>query len=229
MKKTILILLAALAFAVRGSAQQGIWTVSLGYAPMGNSTIHIRCNDEDYVSKQYHLHYQKQKGYYLTLQLPAMIGFNQIGAVDFSYSKYQLGKVEKEDDAKLHLAPSKFEDISVYSFYIMSSLTLWSSNTRRFNLPMYFGVGADYVSGAPFKHLFPAVANKTRLTIWLANRFTMYAGVNAKLGMSLGKTELSNESGHSLTFFKLDLSPEIGLQIDLSFGKSEDEENQYDE
>lgn len=223
MKK--LLLISTLLFVLSFNSNAQMYNVLVGYSPVGNTNIHVRQSDGEGIIGKYHLHYNAQKGYHLSVDLPTLsqwgdnVSIALLPMTSLSYSTFSLDECEKEDGDNIPcIEPSKLEDISMYSFDFMMGVSFNFAHSR-FQLPFYWGFGADYVSGAPFKHLFPTVVGKVRLKVGVLRTVYVYGGLNAKIGMSMGKTGYSKEYSPNLTFYKLGVCPEVGFGFTINSHK----------
>ena len=83
---------------------------------------------------------------------------------------------------------------------------------RRFQLPLYVGIGGDYISGGPFGNLNLDFAAKVRAKYYFSNNMGAFIGGTFKYGIG-GKTRGEEDDGYSQNkkLFYLDMGIVISL------------------
>lgn len=79
------------------------------------------------------------------------------------------------------------KDITVYSAAFYGSYAI--NKQKRLQIPLYLGVGLDYVNGQPVDIAFISLAAKARLKFYISNKIALYGGFNYKTGLGLESSD----------------------------------------
>lgn len=160
------------------TAQTKTHNLGLGVSPYGmnNAVIRYKTGNEsekmkiDYNSyKAAQLFYEKQ--------------FKGSGVMmEFSYAQADLEKVDKNILDKYQPDLKLDEKITTYSFHLYGIITI--NKQKRVQLPIYLGVGGDYIEGGPVSALYGVATGKARLKIYLTNKFGIYGGYSYDYGLT---------------------------------------------
>lgn len=141
--------------------------------------------------------------------------WNAAQVIELSYTKANLNEYERDEDGIILLSPEAIEkQISEFSAYVLYGKLF--RNGRRIGFPLYTGVGFDYISGAPFNHLFLSATARINMKFYLLRNLGLVVGINAKAGMSSysypDPKDQSEDAVDQIKFmFHYAVYPQVGL------------------
>ena len=119
--------------------------------------------------------------------------------------------------------PANFDKLDVFSF---SGYAGKNIGKGRVSVPLYIGLGLDYLSGYPMHNLSAHISAKARVRVYITNTFGMYVGATFKYGFLGSKSlwtenskgEIDKSNSYSIKYMPLML--EAGMTF--SIGKKSD-------
>lgn len=187
--KFVVITIAMLAVCSTANAQEKAGSLIIGYGPVGSISERIKLDDEKYKYNyksfwNANLAYEKQfKGSSTMTEL--------------SYAQAKFDKYDLTGQSKW-FNPFQTEDI--YSVSLTQYFGTTINPNKRFQLPIYFGIGADYINGGPFHNLLFDGAVKARMKFYITNNFGIYAGATGRMGWGAKSASESKSSSSSTSY-----------------------------
>ena len=177
MKKILLI--TALGFFLGVNAQVKTNNFGVGISPFGmmyvkkeykqNSKVDkVKIDYKSYLNA--HLFYERQLG----------------GAGLLIEGTYAMAKFEKMDNNIINLYEpdaTYAKDVNIYSAAFYGSYAF--NKQKRLQVPVYVGIGADFVNGDPINLAFVSLVAKARLKFYISNKIALYGGYNYKTGLGM--------------------------------------------
>lgn len=72
--------------------------------------------------------------------------------------------------------------ITTYSFHIYGIITLLRQ--KRIQLPLYIGIGGDYIEGGPVNAIFGMASGKARFKFYPTNKIGLFGGYSYDIGLT---------------------------------------------
>lgn len=206
MKKNILSFLCMIMFTLTTHAQEKSLSVVVGVNPgVGSLNTNIKLDDEEY-----------DLDYKMNIAFSADIEKQFKGAVtlsEFRYAKWKLDDVDLYKGANPIFPMTSYpEDVSSFSFMQYLGKTIFPN--MRFQLPIYLGVGADYLLGEPYHNLFFDVGLKARAKFYIIDNIGIFVDADAKLGWGQSQRGLSDVDTY-FTIYKFNYGVNFGLTVNI--------------
>lgn len=159
-------------------AQNEVKSLIIGYSPIGNSTVKITSDDKNKDKEKYTYKYQSLYG--------ASVSFEKQyrGASYLTEIGMSEGKMENQEfvgETKWFDMYSK-DKIKIYTGTIYVGMTI--NPGRRFQLPIYGGIGLKYEECGQFDKVLIAFNAKVRAKFFLTNKIGIFGGYTFSYGMS---------------------------------------------
>ena len=181
MKKIYFIFLALFCLYISDLHAQAR-NLGIGVAPVGSIQLDYKKNEE---KKGHRLNYTSYLNGHLYYE-PQLFGASWL--IEGSYAQAQIDNFEINEESALTLTPSSINDrISLYSFYLYSGLTIFPQ--KRLQIPIYGGVGGDYIEGEPIDNFLFSLGAKARIKFYITDQIGLYLGADAKIGIGFGKSK----------------------------------------
>ena len=205
MKKHLAII-AAMLFVCKGALAQ-VSTLTLGYAPMGFTHVNITLDDE-----KYKYDYKPYMNFNLGFekQFKGAVSLTEITYAQVKFDEFDLSTPINTK----WFNPVQQKDIKDFAITTYVGKTIFPE--QRVQLPLYIGIGAEYLTGGPLHNLAFDLAAKARLKFYFSDSFGIYAGATARLGYGVKSasekdSSSSNSYGVVPTMWALDAGLVIGL------------------
>ena len=166
-----------------------IRNLSLGFAPLGYNHVNITLDDEEY-KYDYKSYWNANIGY--ERQFKGVVTLFELG-----YSKAKFDKHELKGSSEW-FDPAQSADLTNMSFMAYAGKTL--NAQKRIQLPLYFGLGGDYIHGGPMHNLTFDLGLKARLKFYVTDKIGIYGGATGRLGFGSKK---ASESSNSSTYYTI--------------------------
>lgn len=185
MKTKFFTVVAALMICVGVSAQDKINSLTIGFSPIGGTNVKLK---------------QKDYGFNGTLN------YRSAWNVNAGYERQFYGIVSLTDlyygQAKFNQATYKYNGTSekytdgddVYSVGITTYAGKTINARKRFQVPVFIGIGCDYINGGNLHNLILSGAAKARMKFFFSNKFGIYAGGTFKYGFGSKSIKDDNKS-----------------------------------
>lgn len=169
-------------------AKAQIRNLSLGYAPLGYNHVNISLDDEEY-KYDYKSYWNANLGY--ERQFKGMVTLFELGYSKATFDKYDLdGKSE-------WFEPAQTADLTTMSFMAFAGKTI--NAQKRIQLPLYFGIGGDYIHGGPMHNLTFDFGLKARLKFYITDKIGIFGGATGRLGFGSKKASEDSKSSRYYT------------------------------
>ena len=205
--KTRILAIAALllAFGTSAKAQDKKTTLTFGYSPLGSIETRIKLDDEKY-KYNYKSFFNANFGFEKQFE----------GAVtlsEFTYSQAAFDKYDLKGTSQW-FNPNQQEDIYAVSFTQYIGTTINAKGAVQ--LPLYIGIGADYLNGGPFHNLDIAGAVRAKLKVFITGHLGIYVGAGFRYGLGMkSASESSSSNKTSYTVYDMMWNVDGGIMIGL--------------
>ncbi len=177
MRKVALVLTASMIFSAV-AAQDKTHNLGLGVSPWGMQELGIQ-----YKSKTENERMKINYVNYLAAHLAYETQNKGRGTLlEFSYAQSELKNIDKDIINKYQPDLKYDEKITTYSFHIYGIVTI--NKQKRLQIPLYFGIGGDYIEGGPVNAIFGMASGKARLKLYLTNKIGLYGGYSYDIGLT---------------------------------------------
>ena len=187
------------------SAQKAT-SITLGVSPLGYAQSRL------YLDKEHDFQYNYKA--ILGANICFEKQFRGIASLtEISYAQADFDNYKFKGET-MSLDVNKFEKLMDVALTQYWGGTLVGKN-KRVQLPMYFGIGAEYVKGGALKNVCFDLAAKLRLKIYISGNIGIYVGGTARAGVGL-KTDKSvdeNVKDEHYAAINLLCTPDAGLVI----------------
>ena len=200
-------ILSLLLFVVFGTSAIAQNTNNLGFgvAPVGGAYLNFSNNEStnsnNYFNLEYtslfnaHLFYEKQHSGLCSLY-------------EFSYTSAKLAYTQFGGQSIADWTDQISGSLKSYNFMMYAGSTI--NRNHRLQIPIYFGIGGDYVSLTPYDKFFVDFGLKARMKFYVTNTVSIYIGGDWKGGLSLAKSSDKADKSDILVWMNK-LSAEAGL------------------
>ncbi|MBQ9436689.1 MAG: hypothetical protein IJU33_11275 [Bacteroidales bacterium] len=126
---------------------------------------------------------------------------------------YMHAKADKyEYLGKEYSTDGRFNDLTSVSIMYYLGKTIFPA--KRFQVPIYIGVGGEVVQGYPFHHLMFDLGAKARMKFYITRKFGVFAGVTGKWGYG-HSTYGEGSSAETASHHHLSANFDAGLTFEL--------------
>lgn len=205
--KFFTIIVTLLTVCTLAKAQDKAGSLVLGFSPLGGISEKISLDDEKYK-------------YDYKSFMNASLGYERVfkGAITLTEVSYSQGKFDKYDlqGTSLWFNPAQEDD--VYSVAVTQYIGTTINPNKRVQLPLYIGIGGDYVNGGPLHNLTFDVAAKARIKFYITNNFGIYVGATGRMGWgakSASEKSSNYSSSKSYTITNTIWAADAGIIIGL--------------
>lgn len=108
----------------------------------------------------------------------------ELGFTHASFDKVTPHLTDPANMDLLYPRTNKVEDFIAFDFMYFFGKALTFADGR-FQIPLYIGLGAEYLKGEPFNNLFVDLGAKIRLKYYVSNSVGIFVGTTGKCGWSL--------------------------------------------
>lgn len=205
MKKLFLSVICLMAVSLSASAQNKARSLIIGFGPVGYIHENIKLDDEKY-KYDYKSFWNANIGY--EKQFKGVGSLTEFAYGQGKFDEYDLAGTSKWFD------PAQAEDI--YSVSVTQFFGKTINPNQRVQIPVYIGIGADYINGGPFHNLLIDGAVKARLKLYITNNFGIYAGATGRIGWGAkSASESGSKSSKSYNITNTSWSVDCGIVIGL--------------
>lgn len=168
-KKILLFFACVTIFSFTVNAQKTT-NIGFGISPYGGSWIKFkRGNDSD---KKLKLDYTNYLGAHAFYE-------RQLKGINFMIEAgYATANLDKFSDEGYAYNANDYEDyddkISIISLHVYGGQTI--NKQKRFQIPFYYGIGINSVSGEPIDKIFLSASLKLRFKFYITNKLAVYGG-----------------------------------------------------
>jgi len=189
MKKLILSFFGMAMLASSVCAQERSVSVVVGVNPaLGGMSTSLKYDDEEHF-----IDYKSSFGVSVDIekQLQGLIVMSE-----FRYGKWKLDEFDPYGSKALFPMPDSADDLSSYTFMQYGGRTIFPK--KRFQIPLYAGIGLDYIQGAPYHNLLIDFGAKARMKFYITDKIGIYGGADFSWG--IGSSSRGMEEGSKDTF-----------------------------
>jgi len=185
MKLKSLLLMALLGLASSNLlAQESTLSINVAYGPMGNISASLAEDDAHKIKydalQTFNLGIEKQLSGVSTL-------------FDFAYGKASLNDYDIASTSTYPLTGAGIKDEVTY-IGAMMYFGHTINKKKRLQIPLYFGLGCDYLNGAPYHNLFFGAGVKARIKFYISSHIGIFADVSGKYSVGTRSVEGQSES-----------------------------------
>ncbi len=205
MKKFLVTFLFLAFIAISADAQNSKWSFAAGVNPgFGKLSTQIRHSDDEV----HNLDYKQSLGISVAFERQGRMvaHLTEIRFVLYEFDEYSHSKNEN-----FYPLPSSFDDIKSYSLMQYTGLNFMVG--ERFQLPMYLGLGAEYLHGEPYHNITGLVGFKLKAKYNFTNRIGIFGGFTYVFG--LGGSRRGIEENDDTVF--LILTNRINYDLGIAF------------
>jgi hypothetical protein len=204
MKTKLFTVVAALMICMGANAQDKASSLTIGFSPIGGVNVKM-----------------KQKDYDIDHKLDYKSAWN----VNIGYERQFNGAVSLTElhygQAKFDKATYNYKDVSneytsgddIYSAGITTYIGTTINAKKRFQLPIFIGIGGEYIDGGDLHNVIFDGAAKARMKFYITNNFGIYAGGTFKYGF--GMRSIKDDDKKSITITPITWAVDAGLIIGL--------------
>ena len=117
-----------------------------------------------------------------------------ISLSEFRYGKWNFDNMKMSTETPQFPMPAKCDDITSYSFMQYAGKTIFPN--KRLQIPLYIGIGADYLSGAPYHNIFLDLGVKARVKFYILDTVGIFAGADWTYGYGLSSRGMPQSDTH---------------------------------
>ncbi len=176
MKTKFFAIAAAMLICLGANAQDKVSSLTIGFSPFGSTSIKMKQKDYgidhklDYKSNwNVNIGYERQ--------------FN--GAVSLTEAHYGQAKFDKATYTYKDESFSYNVGEDIYSAGITTYIGTTINPKKRFQLPIFIGIGGEYIDGGDIHNVIFDGAAKARMKFYFSNSFGIYAGGTFKYGFGM--------------------------------------------
>lgn len=189
MKKLIFTFLGLAMLASSVCAQERSVSVVVGVNPaLGSLSTDIGYDDEEH-----NIDYKSTFGVSIDIerQLKGFIVMSEI-----RYGKWKVDEFDPDTTNPRFPMPDSVDDLSTYTFMQYGGRTIFPN--KRLQIPLYVGIGLDYIQGAPYHNLLVDLGGKARIKFYITDKVGIYGGADFTWG--IGSSSRGMEEGSKDTF-----------------------------
>jgi len=113
---------------------------------------------------------------------------------EFRYGKWKYDSRKMSTDTPMFPMPAHCDDVTSYSFMQYAGRTFFPK--KRLQIPVYIGIGADYLSGKPYHNLFVDLGVKARVKFYVTDVVGIFAGADWTYGFGLSSRGMPSSDTH---------------------------------
>ena len=182
---------------------EGGKNIQISFIPYGLQ----RTTYEPSLDATYRLHYGSKLGF--TLGYEFATGKSN-WLLEFAYTHSKFDRVETKGENALTVRnPGDFKDLSSYALMYYWGRTIRPG--KRFQIPVYLGLGGEVLQGYPFHNFMVDLGAKLRFKFYITSRIAVFAGGTGKFGM--GKIVLKDGEKEALWSSHSVLNFDAGITI----------------
>lgn len=206
MKKKIAAIVIGLLFTtVEMNAQEKVNSLNVAFSPFGYNKMGITLESEDY-QYNYKSYWNISLGY--ERQLKGFISLTELSYSEAAFDKYELKGTSK------WFEPDQQEKLTTASLMCYCGKALLPQ--QRLQIPLYLGVGFDYLNGGPAHNITLNLGVKARVKFYITDTIAIFVGGNARYGLgSKHASEENSSSTSSYTLKNLNCSADAGFVIGI--------------
>lgn len=169
----------ALMFVCIGAkAQEKSSSITIGFAPMGSTSVEISDDNNDF-SYDYKSYWNASIGY--EKQLKGVVSLTEL---TYAHAKSDI---------------KSWPDADLTSVTLMTYAGKTFNRNKRLQIPVYIGLGGEYLHGGPVHNLAFDLGLKARLKIYITNNIAVYGGVTGRLGLGTKSKDDSSDEFYTLS------------------------------
>lgn len=153
-------------------AQNSSRSLTVSYSPLGYNHVNISLKNEEY-KYDYKSYWNVNLGF--EKQFKGIVSLTEI---TYSYAKFDKYKLKGMSD---FFNPAQEEDLKTASITTYAGRTF--NRNRRLQIPVYIGIGCDYLYGGPIHNLAVDLALKARIKYYVTNNIGVLVGVTGRVGL----------------------------------------------
>ena len=206
MKKTILAAITfMLALGTSIATAQEQQSLTVGVSPVGSIHANISLDNEEY-KYNYESYWNVNLGYEGQFH-------GHVTLTEVTYAKAKFESYELTGNSQW-FNPAQQEDVTDIALTTYYGRTIFPG--KRVQLPLYIGIGGEYIKGGPLHNLAFDVAAKARLKFYISNSFGIYAGATGRWGFGAkSASEKSSSSTKMYSVIPSTLAFDAGIIISL--------------
>ncbi len=206
MKKLILTFLVLAMFASSICAQERSVSVVVGVNPhLGSLSSKIKFDDE-----KHNIDYKSTFGVSVDVERQ-LRGY--IIMTEFKYGKWELDEFDPYEGNSLFPIPDTADDLNTFTFMQYGGRTIFPN--KRFQIPLYIGIGLDYLQGAPYHNLLFDLGAKARMKFYITDKVGIYGGVDLSWGIGSSGRGMEEDSKDSFTISATRSYIDFGITVNL--------------
>jgi len=174
MKKFYFTLLFMALFILSAGAQGTNWSFMAGANPgFGKLGSQIRHADDEV----HHLDYKQSFGFSVELEREWRI-LSLLS--EFRFVNYKFDEYSHSEKEYLFPLPSSYEDVHTYS--VMEYVGFNFMKHEKIQIPFYFGLGTEYLYGAPYHNFTAQLGFRLRAKLYLTDHIALFGGLGYVVG-----------------------------------------------
>ena len=206
MKKLIFSSLFAALLASSVCAQERSVSVVVGVNPaFGSLSSSIKKDNEEHF-----VDYKSSFG--VTIDIERQLK-GYIVMTEFRYGKWSLDEFDPYGDTSIFPMPESADDLSTFGVMQYGGKTFFPN--KRFQIPLYAGIGLDYIQGAPYHNLLFDLGAKARMKFYITDKIGIYAGADFIWGVGTSNRGLPEDSKKLFTINTSRLCVDFGFTVNL--------------
>jgi len=207
MKKYISTLLCITLITLSTNAQKKGWSFNAAINPgFGTLDTQLRHSDDEV----HDIDYKQSFG--------VSAGFEHQGRLvthltEFRYVQYKFDEYQLKEGNPVYPLPTTFDDIKSYSLMQYTGLNAMSH--EKLQIPIYLGLGLEYLEGEPYHNITAMAGLKIRAKFYLTNRLAIYGGIGYIAG--IGGSERGVDHGDDSVYLILThrINYDLGISVKL--------------
>ena len=132
---------------------------------------------------------------------------------EFRYGKWKCDECKPYDGTSLFPIPATCDDVNSFSFMQYGGKTIFPK--KRVQIPLYIGIGLDYLRGAPYHNLFFDFGAKARIKFYITSKFGLFAGADYTFGYGSSSRDLPEKSSKSFNLYTRKLNVDFGFTVNI--------------
>lgn len=209
--KFLVIAMGLLFVSATANAQEKVNSLTIGFSPLGATHINMKQKDNDMkYSSNYNSNWNVNIGY--ERQFEGVVSLTELTYFQAKWDETTY--THKDHDYPVLTG----EDI--WSAGITTYIGTTINAKKRFQLPLYIGVGGEYIDGNGLHNVMLDLAAKARMKFYITSSIGIYAGFTYRYGFGSHEQKLDDEESNSDSKLYWGISPstwavDAGLVIGL--------------
>ena len=185
-QKLFSIIILSVCLCINMAAQKKeVGSLTFSFGGVGKTHASIRLKEAEVYKYHYNAFWNINAGY--EKQFKGVFTFTELSYSHGTFDNYELTGTSQWFD------PEQKEDISSISLTQYIGVTI--NKISRFQIPLYFGIGGEYLTGGPLENFALHIAAKARMKYYFTTKIGMFVGINGLYGLGFkSASELGTQS-----------------------------------